>query len=150
MRGEGLRAALAELVRTLAVPILVISLAGCSGESPQLVLENGTDLEVTLVLNGQALAVALPDGGVEIAARELPPLPWRVEATSPSGRVMATMKVQPGDLEHTTEPGGGESFSGRVSHEVLSCGQLIIWAGYSPPSVPAPAPDAGKPGDCEP
>jgi hypothetical protein len=74
---------------------------------------------------------------------EIPaPLPWSVEARSPSGRLLISMTVRPGDVdgEGTEQRGTG----GRVD---LSCGRLDIWSG---PPMLGPAPGDGMPGDCLP
>ena len=130
--------------------LLAFATACAAAPQPILSLDNGTALEVTLVVNGEALAVAMPSGGLEVDAGELGSLPWIVEARAPSGRVLTTMEVQPGDLQHAIGPNGDGSSSGTISHVALSCGLLIVWAGYAPPSVPAAARGAGEPGDCDP
>ncbi len=116
-------------------------------QRPYLGVSNGTTLAVTLVVNGQRLAV-FPPGGPEpsIDLTALPPLPWSVRALSPWGRVLTSMQVEPGEIEgpdsavHTIP-------MGRVD---LSCGRITIWAGDYPPSGPVPPPSPGTPGDCEP
>jgi len=118
-----------------------------SPQRPNLGVSNGTTLTVTLVVNGQRLAI-VPPGGPEpsIDIDALPSLPWSVEAVSPSGRVLTSMQVQPGEIEgpdsavHTIP-------MGRVD---LSCGRVTIWAGDYPPSGPAPPASPGTPGDCAP
>ena len=143
----------------LVVALLAVLLAGChalGGPSadpsarPNLGISNGTTLTVTLVVNGQPVG-DFPAGGpnptIDIAA--LPPLPWTVEARSPSGRVLTSMTVKPGDIRTTTVPGGVET-SGTMGRVDLSCGRLTIWAGDIMPSGPAPASPPGHPGDCEP
>ena len=144
-----MRVALAPMMR-FGVPLLAVAVACTPVPSPRLAIANGTDLDVTVVVNGQEIAVYPPGGGDEIDAEALPTLPWNVEARSPTGRVLTTMEVRPGDLQHTRDARGNESFSGTVATATLSCGLLILWAGYTPPSVPAPPPDAGQRGDCEP
>ena len=137
--------------RTLSLPLLIASVACTTMSSPRLVIENGTDLDVTLVVNGEELGVYPAGGGGEdLEFGELPPLPWRVEARSSSGRVLTSMEVHPGDIRHSTEAGGVESFTSTIGRVDLSCGRLTIWAGYFPPSGPAPGRDSGVAGDCEP
>jgi hypothetical protein len=142
------------------VAFLAIALAGCQavdlsgspGTSPptNLGMSNGTTLAVSLVVNGRAVALFPPGGPVptiEVAA--LPPLPWKVEAKSPSGRVLTSMRVEPGEVGVSSAPGmvGRNGVFGRVD---LSCGRLTIWAGDVQPSGPMPPPSPGTPGDCDP
>ena len=144
-------------MKALATALLCVLLAGCaaplpSSPRPKLGVANGTTLTVTLVVNGQH-AGDFPSGGpaptIDVAA--LPPLPWNVEARSPSGRVLTSMQVRPGDVQTTIGPGGASEYGsimfGRVD---LSCGRITIWAGDVPPSGPAPPPSTGSPGDCAP
>lgn len=139
----------------LATGALVAALliAGCSvlpGERTPLNVSNGTTLEVTLVVNGQAVATYGPGEGTSGNgfAGPLPPLPWTVKVTTSTGRVLATMTVNPGDVATTAIPGGPVSMSGRIARVDLSCGRLDLWAGTAQPLGPAPGP--GVPGDCEP
>jgi hypothetical protein len=144
----------------LAVALLAVLLAGChalGGPSadpssrPNLSVGNGTTLTVTLVVNGRPVGDfpggVGPEPSIDIAA--LPPLPWNVEARSPSGRVLTSMMVKPGDIRTTTVPGGVET-SGTFGRVDLSCGRLTIWAGDVMPLGPVPSSPAGHPGDCEP
>ena len=140
------------LARSLATAALTATLIGCAvvpGEPPPLSVSNGTALEVTLVVNGQAVATYGPGEGTSGngVAGPLPPLPWTVAVTTSTGRVLATMTVNPGDVSETTS-GGTQSFSGRMARVDLSCGRLDLWAGGLQPLGPAPGP--GVPGDCEP
>jgi hypothetical protein len=127
---------------TVAEPVLQ--------ERPSLGVSNGTTLTVRLVVNGQTVATFEPgQPAPTIDVMRLPDLPWSVEARSPSGRVLTSMQVKPGDVSSTAEPGGVTRSSGTFGRVDLSCGSLRIWAGL-PPSGPAPASPAGSPGDCEP
>ena len=127
---------------TVAEPVLQ--------ERPGLDVSNGTTLTVTLVVSGQTVATFEPgQPAPTIDVMRLPDLPWSVEARSPSGRVLTSMQVKPGDVSSTAEPGGVTRSSGTFGRVDLSCGSLRIWAGL-PPSGPAPASPAGSPGDCEP
>jgi hypothetical protein len=143
----------------LAAALSAVLLAGCNAfggpsadpaERPSLGVSNGTTLTVTLVINGQPVG-DYPGGGpqptIEIAA--LPPLPWNVEARSPSGRVLTSMMVNPGDVR-TTSVAGAVTKSGTMGRVDLSCGSLRIWAGDLMPSGPAPSEPPGSPGDCAP
>ena len=135
---------------------MVLLVAGCStaptpapsvAPAVSLNVGNGTTLDVSIVVNGQAVGVFPPQvAGPTIDTSKLPPLPWTVEARTSSGRLLASMVVHPGDgIENsagmTTIP------MGRVD---LSCGRLTIWAGDHPPSGPVPPSPAGSPGDCLP
>ena len=101
-------------MKSLAAGLLCILMIGCaaplpsaaptvtltpSPQRPNLGAANGTTLTVTLVVNGQRVAV-FPPGGPDpsIDLTALPPLPWTVEALSPSGRVLTSMRVQPGQV----------------------------------------------------
>jgi len=127
---------------TVAEPVL--------HERPSLGVSNGTTLTVTLIVNGQTVATFEPGRPAPtIDVMRLPDLPWSVEARSPSGRVLTSMQVKPGDVSSTAEPGGATRSSGTFGRVDLSCGSLRIWARL-PPSGPAPASPAGSPGDCEP
>jgi len=128
------------------------STAASSGASlPSLGISNGTTLAVTLVINGQPVAIANPLGQDSTLDRaSLPDLPWAVEARSPTGRVLTSMHVGVGDIWSTTRPGGAVESQGAFARVDLSCGSLRIWAGEFVPSGPAPASPAGSPGDCVP
>ena len=142
------------------VILLAVLLAGCDrvGTStadpsarPELGVSNGTTLTVTLVVNGQPLGAfgpSVPQPTIDPAV--LPPLPWIVGARSPSGRVLTSMTVAPGDVRTTTGPGGVVEDSGTMGRVDLSCGRLTIWAGTVVPSGPAPRASPGTPGDCAP
>jgi len=115
---------------------------------PGLSISNGTTLTVTLVVNGMPVATfARGTGRDPIPASELSALPWNVEARSPSGRVVASMTVHPGDVSATTGPNGEGGAKGDGVRVDLSCGRLDIWSG--PPLI-GPAPGTGSPGDCAP
>ena len=109
--------------------------------NPSLHITNGTTLTVTLVVNGQRvwdLSPGSPAPGIDVA--DLPPVPWSVEARSPSGRVLVSMQVQPGD---------GQAYTSKAQLADLSCGRLWIWVGDVTPDAPkepSPAPS----GDCAP
>ena len=104
---------------------------------------NGTSLPVTIEVNGTAVRTVAPGASEEaIPASALPALPWRIEARSPSGRVLASYTVYDGDV--MVGPGSSRSVGNRAD---LSCGRLDVWTG-APMLGPAPGP--GTPGDCEP
>jgi hypothetical protein len=108
-------------------------------------IENDTTIAVTLVVNGKAIET-VPAGGYEDPIKaELPSLPWNVETRSPSGRVLSSMTVYPGDVWQTTEPNGNGEAHGDAVRVDLSCGRLDVWSG---PPLLGPAPDPGPSGDC--
>ena len=119
---------------------------GQFGGRPVLGISNGTPMVVTLYLNGRVVETGLEP--IDFAS--LPPLPWRVEARSPSGRVLTSMQVTTGDVWSTTDPSGNVETNGAMGRVDLSCGRITIWAGYYAPSGPPPASPAGSPGDCTP
>jgi hypothetical protein len=148
-----------------AATLLAVALAGCSSPTPSSPLplptlnvgspvvgvSNLSALAVTLTVNGETVATIDPGTAMRpIAFATLPAFPWIVDARSPSGRLLTSMKVDAGYVTIGTDPNGnlGTSFTfGRVD---LSCGRITIWAGYSEPLGPAPASPAGSPGDCVP
>jgi len=142
---------------TALLLIFGLILAGCSsapGSSavvhPKLGISNGTTLTVTILINGRTVATSEPQVvSPEVDPATLPDLPWSVEARSPSGRVLTSMNVEPGDVWTTARPGGAVESIGAFGRVDLSCGSLRIWAGDVMPSGPAPASPAGSPGDCE-
>jgi hypothetical protein len=111
-------------------------------------ISNGTTLTVTLVVNGTVVATAVPGVAVApIPASALPPLPWIVEARSPSGRVLTSMTVKAGDVWRSVLPDGSVEDQSDGARVDLSCGRLDIWSGE--PMI-GPAPGSGSPGDCAP
>lgn len=157
----------------LAAVLLAFALSGCSNSAvgsptaeptspPSLSLSptatpvnlgisNGTTLAVTLFVNGERVAYYPPGGPPPtIDPASLPALPWIVEARSPSGRVLTSMQVKPGDVQTTALPGGAVENSAPFARVDLSCGRLTIWAGDIEPSGPPPGPSPGTPGDCAP
>lgn len=143
----------------LVVVVLAMLLVGCAGVGasspdpsarPKLGVSNGTTLTVSLFVNGGRVG-DFPPGGPwpSFDVNALPPLPWTVEARSPSGRVLTSMAVKPGDVTISSFP-GGDALTGTMGRVDLSCGSLRIWAGDVAPSGPAPASPAGSPGDCVP
>jgi hypothetical protein len=141
-------------LRALLIGGVALLVAACGllpGERPKLSLGNGTELVIVLFVNGQAVGEFPPEGpSPDIDESQLPPLPWVVEARTVSGRVLLTMTVEPGQIRREELPDGGFSYSGGRERIDLSCGTLWLWAGDITPGGPAPMPDAGEPGDCEP
>jgi hypothetical protein len=141
---------------TLPVAPPTVSALPSSSELPgtvpagamSLSIQNGTTLKVTLLVNSVLVATLAPracigchlDDGVP--ASRLSPLPWQVEARSPSGRILVSMTVRQGDVIKTAD--GWQGDANRVD---LSCGRLDIWSG---PPLAGPAPGPGSPDDCAP
>lgn len=127
--------------------------ASCSDLAPtpapvaDLEISNGTTLTVALAVNGGRIASVSPHTVERIAPSRLPPLPWKVEAQTASGRVLASMTVRAGDVTRTTNPDGSWSWKGDAVRVDLSCGRLDIWSG---PPLAGPVPGPGSPGDCDP
>ena len=139
-------------VPAVAAVVMVAGLlltACVTGPQPlhTLTVRNGTTLGVTITVNGQVVAAVAPGKdppAIDFSA--LPPRPWTVEARTPSGRVLATMRVNPGD----GVPGSGGAMTVVHAEAQLSCGTLLILMGDSPPpGLPQEAP-AFAPGDCAP
>lgn len=147
-RGTSIRAAW----WLIAAPLLM---AGCQGSvdvidlEPPINVENGTELAVEVFVNDELVA-DYPPGAVGTVEADLPPLPWRVEARTSTGRVLTSFTVAPGDVQSGRGSGGVEHYSGPLGRVDLSCGRLSLWAGDFTPSGPAPGPNPGRPGDCEP
>lgn len=116
---------------------------------PVLGISNESTLTVTLTVNDQVVGTAIPGAAIApIDFASLPPFPWTVEARSPSGRVLTSMKVDAGYVTIGTDPNGNLGSSGTVGRVDLACGRITIWAGYSAPSGPVTPSPAGSPGDC--
>ena len=118
-----------------------------TGEPHNLVVSNGTTLRVTIAVNGTALRTIQPQTDETILVKDLPPLPWAVEARTSTGRALLSMTVRAGDVWETTGPDGSHERNGDANRVDLSCGRLDIWSG---PPLLGPAPGPGSPGDCSP
>jgi hypothetical protein len=131
------------LRRILVALMLVVA---CSPAPPSdahdLIVSNHTTLSVTVAVNGTVVRTIQPGTQEILVPKDLPPLPWSVEARAPSGRVLTSMTVRPGDVWETANQMKGDAV--RVD---LSCGRLDMWSG---PPLLGPAPGPGKPGDCAP
>ena len=91
-------------------------------------VENETSIDVALSVNGTRVGI-VPAGTTEDPMNvSLPELPWTVEALSPSGRVLLTLVVHPGDVWRSSSNGLTES--GAVARVALACGRLAVWAGF--------------------
>ena len=131
--------------------LALVLVATCSpaptGEAHDLVVSNETTLAVTIAVNGTALRTIQPQTDETILVKDLPPLPWAVEARTSTGRALLSMSVRAGDVWETTRPDGSHERNGDANRVDLSCGRLDIWSG---PPLLGPAPGPGKPADCGP
>ena len=139
------------VVRSLAfVSLLAMIVGGCSADLPagaELGVDNGTTLEVRIVVNGTQVA-SVPAAQQEfVESSALPDLPWRIQALSPTGRVLLEMHVESGVVWSTTAPDGHSESHSAGARVDLSCGRLDLYVG-APMLGPMPGP--GVPGDCEP
>jgi hypothetical protein len=111
-------------------------------------VSNSTTLPLTLVVNGQDVAVLEPGRAASISPVDLPSLPWSVSTVTSTGRVLAAMQVEPGSVVDERALDGTGSYSAPAGGVGLSCGQIRMWVGGTPPIGGGPA--EGTPGDCEP
>lgn len=107
-------------------------------------VSNETTLRITIVVNGVIVRDFAPGEATQtpITAEVLGPMPWQVEARTPSGRVLLTLLVHEGDV--WSGPDENHGVAKRID---LSCGRLDLWAG---PPLAGPMPLPGVPGDCVP
>jgi hypothetical protein len=117
-------------------------------DSMSLAVNNTSSLTVSLVVNGTLIASLDPgtclgcNENSAVPASLLPPLPWKAEVRSPSGRVLLSLTVHAGDVAN-----GNSSAQGDGARVDLSCGRIDLWSG---PPMLGPAPGPGSPGDCRP
>lgn len=130
----------------------VMALAACtSGPTrvplgqPQLDIDNGTTLTVTVEINGQHVGDYGPGTQTALDLGPLPQLPWHLVARWPNGRTLLTFDVPAGDPDMTAQPQGESDHGGHGSRVYLTCGTLLIWAGTVPmpqsPFSPTPTDD---------
>ena len=130
---------------------VAVSLWGCGSVGPKLNVSNGTALAVSVFVNGVRVGDFLPGKDTaDTSLAALPPLPWIVEARTPSGRSLVSMRVEAQDLAPASGLNGKTVQSGVVGRIDLSCGRLTIWVGDIAPSGPMPPESPGEPGDCDP
>lgn len=129
--------------------LLMVVVLGCAvpHETRDLSVSNQTTLVVTVAVNGAVLQTVPPGEVAAIFMSGSASGPWTVEARTPSGRVLSSMTVRPGDVSETTNPDGSRTRRGAAVRVDLSCGRLDMWSG---PPLAGPVPGPGKPGDCEP
>ena len=133
----------------LAAAVLAL-VATCSpaptAEARDLVVSNETAVVITLAVNGVVVRTVQAHTQESVLVKDLPPQPWLVEARTPSGRVLSSMTVRPGDVWETNLPDGSTQMKGDAVRVDLSCGRLDMWSG---PPLLGPPPGPGKPGDCD-
>lgn len=133
----------------LAVFVLAL-LTACSptptNGAHDLVVSNQTGIAVTLAVNGVAVRTIQAHADDIVLVKDLPGQPWVVEARTPTGRVLSSMTVRPGDVWETRSPDGSTQMKGDAVRVDLSCGRLDMWSG---PPLLGPPPGLGKPGDCD-
>jgi hypothetical protein len=125
----------------------VAALAGCQGGASVVAPTdmtisalNATSKQLVLVVNGSFVRDLPPGGQIEVAASELPALPWTAEVRLVTGRALVSIVVHAGDvvIEGTSQKGDAK----RVD---LSCGRIDLWSG---PPLLGPAAGSGTDGDC--
>ena len=140
------------------------TIAAPDASVPNLSVQNGTTLDITLVVNGQAVGTfAAHSWTWSVVAPDISSLPWAVEVRSPSGRALATMDVPIGVAQSTVGPDGDVTTDFKSATADLSCGRIRVLVGWqltAPPpfgAVPLPSlegepgPTNGQPGvDCAP
>ncbi len=144
------------MARLLVLIATVLLAGGCqllpsdaSGDY-DIVVNNGTTLDVAIIVNGSIARVVNGGASASMPATTLGALPWAIEAKTSSGRVLASMEVSAGSTGCTQDPaGGGTSCRGVVRQVDLSCGRFEMYTNGSGFSG-GPAPGPGTPGDCQP
>ena len=133
----------------LFLALFVVSACGLmtGREPPDLNIDNGTELQVTIVVNGLHVETVPPSTVAVLKPESLPELPWNVQALTPTGRELLALVVESGQVLSTNGPNGESQLTGSAARVDLSCGRLDIWAG---PPLAGPMPGPGLPGDCEP
>src|SRR3989337_905499 len=91
-------------------PLLFVLVLGCAGPTQplDLMVSNQTTLVVTVVVNGGVLR-SVPPGDVRGMSISGGSGPWAVEARAPSGRVLSSMTVRPGDVREETYADGSRA-----------------------------------------
>jgi hypothetical protein len=135
-------------IRLTALVVLAVVVSGCSAPpGTKLVVDNGTTLAVTVVVNGQNIGMVAPQTQQSFDASGMPAMPWSIQVLSPSGRLLTSVSADPGSAGSSTDADGHTTQYGVGSRVDLSCGRLDVYVG--PPMI-GPAPGPGQPGDCEP
>lgn len=144
-------------VAALAVAAVVAGCAALAGireggrpSDYDIHVANDTTMALGITVNGALVAQAPPGQPTTVAAAALGPLPWDVRAVTASSRIVAQVRVEAQSVGCVDHPDGSRECGGALVLEDLSCGRLVLYVTPVPPSLPAPVPGAGEPGDCEP
>jgi hypothetical protein len=137
-------------VLTRLTTVLIASLgmsAGCITQATGpdgLALDNGTTFDVSLYVNGTAIAT-VPAGTEipKIPSHDLPSLPWSITVRGSDGRSLLSLNVDPKDW--TTATSGEVPVKGQSAWERLTCGELEVWAGDRPSGAPLDPAETGMP-----
>jgi hypothetical protein len=133
----------------VSVALLAALLAACQSATDvvpasemKLSVLNGTTKTLALVVNAVEVRTLQPGVQADVAANDLPALPWSAEVRLPTGRSLLALTVRAGDVVI-----GASSEKGDGTRVDLSCGRIDLWSG---PPLLGPAPQTGAPGDCDP
>ena len=110
-------------------------------------VSNQTAIPVTVEVNGVLVREMDPGGAEDLAADQLPGLPWVARVRTRSGRVLVELIVRAGDVWLRRNADGSTEAKGDGARVDLSCGRIDIWSGFQ---MGGPAPGSGVPGDCDP
>ena len=102
---------------------------------------NRTTLDISLFVNGLSIGTVRAGDEIAIEPGRLPPLPWAVEARSPSGRLVLPWHVAVGQIQKALD---GTGASGATA--TLTCGTFSLRIG----ALGDPGPDPNPPDSCEP
>lgn len=133
----------------LALVLGVASLASCQGNARvvapadmTLSALNATSKQLALFVNGSFVKDLPPGDQIDVAAGQLPALPWAAEVRLATGRTLISLVVHEGDVIVQ-----GASQKGEAARVVLWCGRIDLWSG---PPLLGPAAGGGTDGDCAP
>lgn len=110
-------------------------------------VSNQTAIPVTVEVNGVLVREMEPGVAADLAADQLPGLPWVARVRTESGRVLVELTVRAGDVWWRRNADGSTEAKGDGARVDLSCGRIDIWSGQQ---MGGPAPGPGVPGDCDP
>jgi hypothetical protein len=142
-RGVIVRLILVAVMLTGCGPIVPVGVGSSASVAPDgnVHVKNGTTLDVSIVVNGLSIGTLRAGDETTIESSRLPPLPWAVEARSPSGRVILPWNVAVGQIQKALDGSGASSATA-----TLTCGVLRMWIG----AAIDPGPDPNPPDSCDP
>jgi len=114
---------------------------------PELNVSNQTTIAVRVVVNGREVAVLEPGAVLHDLVIDAIPMPWLVQLTTATRRVLLDLAIEQDAVLTTTGPDGQVSTKGQGARVDLSCGRLEAWVG---PPLLGPPPGRGTLGDCDP